>query len=82
MPDAGDEAKHLRRRSATVYSLPVCPVLLNVVILDEPLVRLGEPGPAFGPREVPVGHVPLYVEVRLDVRLPGPSALYLALGDT
>src|SRR5918995_370071 len=76
----GGEPQDLGRRPAAVVAPRVREVRLGVVVLDEALVRRGESGPALGPCEVPVGHPALDVEVRFDVVLPRPPALYLVLG--
>src|SRR5829696_8494792 len=82
VPDARDEAQHLRRRASPVLTALVRPVGLRVVVLHEPLVGLDHPGPVLRVSEVPVGHAPLDVEVRFDVALPWPAPLDLVLGDT
>src|SRR5215216_5434391 len=81
VPDAREEAEHFRRGPAPVFPLAVGPVGLRVVVLDKPVVRRGQFGPALGLGEAVVGHASLDVEGGLDVALPRPAPLYLFFVD-
>src|SRR5215210_1418765 len=75
--EAGVETQDRLRASAAVFPVLVCPVPLGVVVFHPSLVRLHQLLPAFGLREVVVGHSPLDVERRLDVGLVRLSPLDL-----
>jgi len=73
--------EYLRRRAAAVFTLPVSPVALLVIVGYPPVVHRDAFGPALGPAEVVIRYPPLDVEGGLDVRLPGSSLLDLLLAD-